>query len=195
MKGNEDKNYHAALDRVRSACLLLGYGVQESRDAAEVVMRQIGSGKLSASVPCSNAEGCTFKHNQCAEVGRCLAVTVSHVGRRPHFYCEKACLFMDECEAPEQCKKAPSSTQRSAELEQANVGLADEAARMRIVLGELVAASNAFYDREDMTAAEEEAAEQRWEAALKAAEPFTEESLLAGIVPSATRRSEDSNAG
>lgn len=72
----------------------------------------------------------------------------------------------------------PNPEQRGSELEKANVGLADEAARMRIALSELVEAGEAFDNRDDMTAEEEQAAVERWDAALAAAKPFTEEALL-----------------
>ena len=73
---------------------------------------------------------------------------------------------------------APSA-ERTSELEAANVGLADEAARMRMALSELVDAGSAFDNRDDMSAAEEQAAEKRWLVALKEARPFTEAALLA----------------
>ena len=80
----------------------------------------------------------------------------------------------------------------TSELEAANVGLADEAARMRMALSELVDAGSAFDNRDDMSAAEEQAAEKRWLVALKGARPFTEAALLA---PSAIRATPPSDAG
>ena len=88
----------------------------------------------------------------------------SHVGRRPHFYCEKACLFMDECEAPEQCKKAPSSTRR--------MGWARVFPDGRYEV---------FHDKPRTREAWDT---EEWNVVPLYAEP-----------PSATRRSEDSNAG
>ena len=86
---------------------------------------------------------------------------------------------------------APSA-ERTSELEAANVGLADEAARMRMALSELVDAGSAFDHRDDMDFDEEQAAEKRWLAALDAARPFTEAALLA---PSATRPTPPAEAG
>lgn len=80
------------------------------------------------------------------------------------------------------------SATSSEGLTSANVALANESAKLRGLLSELVEAGDAFDNRDDIPAAAEEAAQQRWDKALEAARPFTEEALLQPSAAPAARR-------